>query len=1044
LVVKLLIDAGADVNAPRLPRRYTSNPSHDKSSRHRDKDRDREREPRMPVGVSGSTPLHFAAANGHEAVVLTLLRHGARTDKLDKNGAVPEKVARDSGWMRVADILRGWANDRDRDLREREMRPRLSGDADGPGSMSKRLRVKRSIEGLLRHSSSQQFAPAPPSPTVSDRAYASQQEISSSPKPFGEYTFYPTSSNINLASESRRPSLPHIHEHCHNAPHPVHARKSRRPRSAGTDAEDNPVQSTGRRLGTKYSLLNMLRKSTDTPPEDSPLTRPPLPGSASASPSPRVAPLPGTSPDSSTNFHDSPYEHQPSAVELHHALSRERLHLRNRSGSGSSRPGPGILLGHGRSASGGQSQSSLHHYAQPQPPPSSSYQSSSPLANPARLRFDSTSTNNSAVSLVPGKRPGMGLGLRASSSTNSLGLHARRGSSTERHVPDSAPPGVSSFEKRHGMHISEEFLGEDEDEDEYEYGEPIDPVTETRRIRARFNMRLRGRSIDSSTSSLSPILSPGAMPNAGGTPSRELEGKEFPFSIANPPPEASPDVDGSPRLVVPPSVTGMDAEKDNRMRGGSISSMSTSTSASAVVTTPAPATRLPLPVPAPRKFSLESDTTSVGPISDASPSPDGKDSAVDVILCGKRNGPRPSFSSVVSQSSTPSLGSGIAGHHGRRPSHPRAAALGIDMSEISSRAEAEALVMRAEQSILELNLEANDADGAGAVPDTEGPGKEWGMTPLSARLAAYGESLAIQRMMKEEEEHQLQQDLEKSKEETDGQSTEMAEQSTVMVERQGSLDTKTSPGRKKNRAPKMKRPHTSGATDQGRDNSGCQFVVRLTYISLTLPVSAWPSAEDESPSTTTGTRVRHLPFRSVSYNVGAGRSPSDNGEQMSLEEPPDTANTGITIVETCPTPIQTPIEPSGFRQAQGSRAASFGRTQSNTHHPISKALPPARPLTPEAYLDYSDEGSTIGVPLSRVSTAPLPSNTPGVNEVGGFFPSMGSTSSSRRDVGQAKQYASNNKLAKMGLPGQAVTGAPPQAKPKFGLKGLVRSLKGKS
>ncbi|EIN11972.1 hypothetical protein PUNSTDRAFT_29276, partial [Punctularia strigosozonata HHB-11173 SS5] len=70
IVVRLLIDAGADVNAPRLPRRYitssSSHPSHHHDRHKADRDRDRDREPRMPVGTSGSTPLHFAAANGHE------------------------------------------------------------------------------------------------------------------------------------------------------------------------------------------------------------------------------------------------------------------------------------------------------------------------------------------------------------------------------------------------------------------------------------------------------------------------------------------------------------------------------------------------------------------------------------------------------------------------------------------------------------------------------------------------------------------------------------------------------------------------------------------------------------------------------------------------------------------------------------------------------------------------------------------------------------------------------------------------------------------
>ncbi|KAF8909899.1 hypothetical protein CPB85DRAFT_1198268, partial [Mucidula mucida] len=50
-VVKLLIEHGADVNAPRLPRRYSNEKNRDASA--------------PIVGTSGSTPLHFAAANGN-------------------------------------------------------------------------------------------------------------------------------------------------------------------------------------------------------------------------------------------------------------------------------------------------------------------------------------------------------------------------------------------------------------------------------------------------------------------------------------------------------------------------------------------------------------------------------------------------------------------------------------------------------------------------------------------------------------------------------------------------------------------------------------------------------------------------------------------------------------------------------------------------------------------------------------------------------------------------------------------------------------------
>ncbi|KAK3847292.1 MAG: ankyrin repeat-containing domain protein, partial [Linnemannia gamsii] len=65
-VVLYLIEHGADVNARRLPRKY----SPEKGV--------------QTVGTTGSTPLHFAAANGCHNVVDILLRHGAIVDMTDK------------------------------------------------------------------------------------------------------------------------------------------------------------------------------------------------------------------------------------------------------------------------------------------------------------------------------------------------------------------------------------------------------------------------------------------------------------------------------------------------------------------------------------------------------------------------------------------------------------------------------------------------------------------------------------------------------------------------------------------------------------------------------------------------------------------------------------------------------------------------------------------------------------------------------------------------------------------------------------------------
>ncbi|RXK41578.1 hypothetical protein M231_01077 [Tremella mesenterica] len=91
-VVRMLIERGADVNAPRLPRRYS----------------DGKRSNVPSVGTAGSTPLHFAAANGHANIVQILLTCGAVPDKTDKNGMTPEALAEINGHTGVIRVIRVW------------------------------------------------------------------------------------------------------------------------------------------------------------------------------------------------------------------------------------------------------------------------------------------------------------------------------------------------------------------------------------------------------------------------------------------------------------------------------------------------------------------------------------------------------------------------------------------------------------------------------------------------------------------------------------------------------------------------------------------------------------------------------------------------------------------------------------------------------------------------------------------------------------------------------------------------------------------------
>lgn len=69
------------------------------------------------AGTIGSTPLHFAAANGNTSVVSLLLLRGAHADRADKDRVTPEMLAQKNGWMECAKVLKEWISKQERPLR---------------------------------------------------------------------------------------------------------------------------------------------------------------------------------------------------------------------------------------------------------------------------------------------------------------------------------------------------------------------------------------------------------------------------------------------------------------------------------------------------------------------------------------------------------------------------------------------------------------------------------------------------------------------------------------------------------------------------------------------------------------------------------------------------------------------------------------------------------------------------------------------------------------------------------------------------------------
>ncbi|KAG6880018.1 hypothetical protein C0992_007815 [Termitomyces sp. T32_za158] len=1053
-VVKLLIEHGADVNAPRLPRRYSN---------------DRNRDSSAPiVGTSGSTPLHFAAANGNTDVVNLLLLHGAHASRSDKHGITPEMLARQHGWLECAEVLKQWLVNKDRDLRERpggvhptdssvgSFRERISSfgsDVESQNaSTRRRLHVKHSIDNALNKLKSatdirmqSAMASTPPASPI---------------KPFGEYTFVQTSfDDVTFDVGARRPSLPQILQPSSivynrgrktSTPNSTHSPSPRRPRSAGNGAEiqepetANPSQGKPvvRKLGSKYSLLNLFKKAQAGEPVPSSessqslsTTTSLVAGSSSAlhvnsspsQPSPlshTLATSESTSTRSVFRIHrgsdaasSRSVSHQPNTpqslhrkisgtlaqssrpagAELHTPLvpdrdwrqrqSRDRSRStgsgaqfgleehashspspcsspllkfglrvqkdgRARSGSGSSlgtglAPGyrGGAVFDDERVVASGDINSARPSILKAHSRTTSGYVPGTPQGFRA-LRFDSSSS-------ISVRREGDTEGLRTarmlrgSSSTGSLGRRRmdiiRQGITPEMRVseetlaPESAPAIVTDFVRSGNAHQT----GIVDDEDEEEYGQPLhnndSPIIDSGEANSGLLLRQRGASFASSSqSSLSPI-----MPNDGYGSTISAE---FPFSINNPP-ATEPDFESAAPAQGLLSVPLMG---DNRIRGDSISSTGTADS---------------------RNPQLSASGTTSGSGSETVTTPwfssPGRDDFLDVVNMSPEQHEH-DLDHEMGRIKSPEIriGNATTSFIERRSHIPP----DINISAISAHAQAEALVQKAQRDILEL---ANPDEHA---PVTTGIGR----SPLSAKLAAYGESLALERKLRERMEEEERQAL-YHKQESEEQPT--LQTSGAELLESGAKTPEASYPRRSNRASGIERQR-----------------------SLEHPLNRSKSREEDMkrPSTAEGFAPRSVE-QTGSFHQS---SQSESGLLLSSRNYLLPTEFGRTV--------------DGQENGQESflplKSASFSAPSRH-----ASPAPPIRSRTPipdqgDGYLSQiGDTDTELGPDLCRVSTAPLRG---------------------------AKTAA---KLTKMGFPPLEQVRTPVTNTKRFGaLRSLVQTLKGRT
>ncbi|KAF7981934.1 hypothetical protein HWV62_30709 [Athelia sp. TMB] len=949
-----------------LPRRYSSHPrSHNSPSSN---------SAHPTIGSSGSTPLHFAAANGHAHVVRLLLLHGAHADRRDKHGVTPEMLARECGNDEVADILKQWVLNKDKDLRERGdsgasvtghgeagetvlvgggggtgTRPINGGWGIGNGRddddedvrqrtlSGGRLKVKASIDQALNTFKS---------------AASMQSYLPSCPDP--EAVTFPRTAS---SSSGRRPSFPEYNTSSSSS-------YGRRPSSAGQgsqsfdepDRQRVPSSTQQRRLGSKYSLRNLFKKANDSnaassavsSAEPSYTTTPDI--SASPSPGPNSnLPLPNTSGPASPRgalINLAPLESSPLASKGHSAripsdsdsIFSQGANHRTRSGSGSGLPTEDDAMGNG---SGGSARPSIlrsHHRT------SSGNGSSSVLLSSRAIRFDE-SGGSSQTSLVGKARNTVSRALNGLERSLSPGRGGVKKSTS-----------VGSFAEESG---NAENAQDPEGEDE-EYGEVIrSPETKTRlapiKPEAHSNShRGRGASFASSTCSLSPIFSPDSETQGSG--------KGFPFSIERPPP-LDETLLTVPAYAKDKNIEGEENE-ETRQRGGSVSSTSTNNT------------------DANPQLSWSSSTTGTG-------------------------------SSIATSGGSTLVGPSSPGISGRRAHVP----VDIDIRSISSHAQAEALVQAAQQSILEMDISGSGkGSGLSGLPSPLFDGDELtGRSPLSARLAAYGETLALERRLKRAEEEKIAKEKEGEAEDAPTlilfARDKESQRSPRAIGGRKLAGTDTSPkptNASRARIRQPRRPNTSESGTLGVSLKRCPLI-NILPVSSNHPTSVFNS---ERP------RAYHQTSRSTSA-VG--------GEPASLSTKDD-----IGILESAS--IAIPFSPSSPLNVPIITTSAEPDLPAHSHLTYPHYPPLTRSITPDP--PSPNESALHNIPLSRCSTAP---------EEDHFIDDLKARATGRSLQADpiARHIATASKLTRMGFSAQAQPGAT-QESPKssrFGIKSFFKSSK---